>query len=70
MEGYDGALLVTELAAGSVFTMFRDFHTLHGVLVGVGLYVTGIASMRTAVMVGAGAAAYMLTFGHELPFSM
>ena len=61
---------MTELAAGSVFTMFRDFHTLHGVMVGVGLYVTGIASMRTAAMVGAGAAAYMLTFGHELPFSM
>ena len=45
-------------------------HTMHGLLVGVGLYATGIASMRTAAMVGAGAAAYMLTFGHELPFSM
>ena len=42
-------------------------HAMHGVLLGVGLYYFGRMSMTTSVLAGGAAAAYMMTYGHELP---
>ena len=51
-------------------TSLADMHPLHGAALGVALYLTGVASLRTAVLVGGAATAYMTVYGHALPGGM
>ena len=43
-------------------------HALHGVLLGFGLHYFAGMKMKHAVLIGGGAAAYMLMYEHNLPF--